>query len=190
MEAMDVPDAPTVTTSERDTSTRAPAHARPSGRRLAFFAALVAIVIAIDQTTKSLIRGWLAEGETWPAGADLIRLTHVENEGAAFGILQGAGIFLVVTGIIAMFALIAFLFWTPRQGRLHVAALALVLGGAVGNFIDRVARGSVTDFINPTHYPSFNIADSAIVVGVCTLIFLSFFADEPEDDDEPSEAAA
>jgi signal peptidase II len=61
----------------------------------------------------------------------------------------------------------------PPAQRLYVAALALILGGAVGNLIDRVAKGTVTDFIDPTRYPAFNIADSAIVCGVIAVVLLS-----------------
>ncbi|MQA00672.1 MAG: signal peptidase II [Dehalococcoidia bacterium] len=143
--------------------------------RVPFFASLVVVVIAADQLSKVLVRGWLDVGESWPAGTGLIRLTRVENPGAAFGILQDSGPFLIVTGLLAIFALVAFFVWAPPQSRLHVTALALVLGGALGNFIDRVVRGTVTDFIDPTNYPSFNLADSAIVTGVVALVVLSLF---------------
>ena len=66
-----------------------------------------------------------------------------------------------------------FLRAAPPGDRLYEAALALVLGGAIGNLIDRLFRGTVTDFIDPTHYPSFNVADSSIVVGVFALAVLS-----------------
>lgn len=132
-----------------------------------------ALVVAFDQLSKALIRDWLALGETWPAGWDAIRLAHVENSGAAFGILQGGGGFLIVTSVVAIVAVAAFLWWAPPQARLFAVALSLILGGAIGNLIDRLARGTVTDFIDPTHYPAFNLADSAIVVGVTILVVLS-----------------
>ncbi len=71
--------------------------------------------------------------------------------------------------------MIAYLWLLPPDDPLYGAALALVLGGAAGNLIDRALRGSVTDFIDPTHYPAFNLADSAIVVGVGALVVLSLF---------------
>ena len=150
--------------------------AQSRNRALARLAPLLAgavVIVAFDQVTKALIRGWLAIGETWPAGWELIRLTHVENSGAAFGILQGGGGFLIVTSVVAIVAVSAFLWWAPPQARLFSVALSLILGGAIGNLIDRVARGTVTDFVDPTHYPAFNVADSSIVIGVITLVLLS-----------------
>jgi signal peptidase II len=141
--------------------------------RLAVLLAGAGVVVALDQLTKALIRGWLAIGDGWPGGWELIRLSHYENSGAAFGILQGGGGFLTITSIIAIGAVLAFLWWAPPQARLYSIALSLILGGAIGNLIDRLARGTVTDFIDPTHYPAFNIADSSIVIGVCVLGVLS-----------------
>lgn len=156
---------------------------------------LAATVFALDQVTKALIRKWLAEGETWPAGAELIRFSHYENSGAAFGILQGAGPLFVVTTVIAIAVISFTIFRGNDYPRWFTYALALVLGGAIGNLADRLGRGSVTDFIDPTHYPAFNIADSAIVIGVGTLLILTFFErDEPdsavESTDDPVESAS
>src|SRR5690606_24833961 len=75
----------------------------------------------------------------------------------------------------------AFFVWAPPQSRWHIAALSLVLGGALGNFVDRVSRGTVTDFVDPTNYPSFNVADSAIVTGVTALVVLSLFEGDGEE---------
>ena len=141
--------------------------------RLAAMLTGAGVVVALDQFTKSLIRSWLAIGEGWPGGWELIRLTHYENSGAAFGIMQGGGGFLTITSIIVIGAVLAFLWWAPPQARLYSIALSLILGGAIGNLIDRLARGTVTDFIDPTRYPAFNVADSSIVIGVCILAGLS-----------------
>lgn len=150
---------------------------------------VVASVFALDQITKALIRNWLAEGEYWPAGAELIRISHYENSGAAFGILQGAGPLFVVTTVIAI-AIIGFtIFRRNDYHRWFIRALALILGGALGNLADRLGHGSVTDFIDPTHYPAFNIADSAIVIGVSALLILTFFErDEPDSTVVPTES--
>jgi signal peptidase II len=153
--------------------------ARVGRGRLAAFALIAALIIAADQATKEVVRRTLAVGETWPEGWELIRIAHVQNSGAAFGIFQGGGVFLVASSIIAIVAIAVFLFWAPGS-RLYTAALSLILGGAIGNLIDRVARGVVTDFIDPTHYPAFNIADSAIVVGVSTLILLTLLEERRE----------
>jgi len=134
-------------------------------------------VVAADQLTKALIRDWLVEGEAWPSTDALIAISHVENAGAAFGILQGAGSFLLGAAAVGIGAILVYMLLVPPAQRLYVAALSLILGGAVGNLIDRVAKGTVTDFIDPTHYPAFNIADSAIVCGVVAVALLSLRED-------------
>ncbi len=174
MERIDAAPAAPASESARD----------PHARQARLFAAVAIAAIVLDQATKAIIRGWLAEGETWPAGFELIRLSHVENTGAAFGILQGAGPLLVVASIVGVVVVLALLYTAPAGDRLYTAALALVLGGAVGNLIDRVLRGEVTDFIDPTHYPAFNLADSSIVIGVIALILLSFRPERPDAEAE------
>ncbi len=171
-----------VTGGPVDVENRAPAPAAAgvasrgavSRRRLAPFTAIALAVVAADQTTKAAIRAWLDVGEGWPTRDGLLQLSHVENSGAAFGILQGAGPLLLVTAVIGVVAVVAYLFVVPPGGRLYALALAFILGGATGNLIDRAARGTVTDFIDPAYYPAFNIADSAIVLGVFALAWLSF----------------
>lgn len=158
---------------------------RPGGlaaelARLRLFALIALTVVAIDQATKALVRARLEEGEGWPGGFELLRITHVENSGAAFGILQGAGPLLIAASIVGVAAVIFFLRTAPAGDRLYSAALALILGGAIGNLIDRLLRGEVTDFIDPTHYPAFNIADSAIVVGVFALVLLALRPAAPD----------
>ncbi|MBT5774121.1 MAG: signal peptidase II [Dehalococcoidia bacterium] len=151
---------------------------------------IAATIVAIDQGTKALIRNWLAEGEYWPTNAELLRISHYENSGAAFGVLQGAGPLLIVTTVIAIIVISFTIFRGNDYPRWFTLALALVLGGAIGNLVDRLTRGSVTDFIDPTHYPAFNIADSAIVVGVTTLVILTFLdRDEPNPAVVPTEAS-
>lgn len=181
-----------VTAASTDRAGRRPASAP---RRLLTLLALSLGVIVADQVTKAVIRASLHPGETWPEGWELIRIAHVHNTGAAFGILQGASTFLVVAPLIAIAAITVFLLTLPSTSRWYALALASILGGAIGNLIDRVRLGHVTDFIDPTHYPAFNIADSAIVVGVAAIAVLSFLApDEPEprseaaEDRHPSEA--
>lgn len=154
-------------------------------RRAAPWLALAALVVALDQGTKAIVRARLDLYEVWPAGWELIRFQHIQNTGAAFGILQGAGTFLVVATFIAIAGITAFLLTLPSHGRLYHVSLALILGGAVGNLIDRLRLGAVTDFIDPTHYPAFNLADSCIVSGVALLAYLSF----REGSESPPKAA-
>ena len=185
---------------DRDASTELLQHARGLTRvleRLRPILLVAGAVLVLDQVTKAAIRGWLSLGETWPSGFELIRITHVENSGAAFGILQDAGIFLLFASVVAIVLIITYLIWTPVEGWIPTMALALILGGALGNLGDRWARGSVTDFIDPTHYPAFNLADSAIVLGVGALAVLSLFepassdaTDSSSPDTEPREGGA
>ena len=156
---------------------------------IAPFAAVVLAVMAVDQGTKALIRSRLAEGETWPGSGEFLRLSHVENSGAAFGVLQGAGPFLLVITVIGVVALAAYVVVAPPERRLYLVALAMVLGGAAGNLIDRATRGTVTDFIDPARYPAFNLADSAIVVGASVIIWLTL-AGGTDGEDDATEASA
>lgn len=164
------------------TSDRPPRWSLPARRRIAGLLGIALLVFVADQVSKAAVRATLHPGETWPEGWDLIRLSHVHNTGAAFGILQGASTFLVVVPLIAIAAITAFLLVLPSHSRWYSIALASILGGAIGNLTDRIRLGYVTDFIDPTRYPSFNVADSAIVLGVIAIAVLSFF--------EPTSAAS
>lgn len=164
----------TLPTTGQDVRPAGPGPARLLLWRLRGFLTVALLVIVADQGTKALVRGHLAFDRPWPEGWTLIRLARVENTGAAFGILQGGGGFLIAATLLAV-AVIAFLLLTlPAQSRLYPVALSLILGGAIGNLIDRIRFGSVTDFIDPTHYPAFNLADSSIVIGVCVLLVLTW----------------
>lgn len=160
---------------ERAAAARAADGGTREGRRaqLQLAAGVAVAVVLADQASKALVRARLPERQSWPEGFELIRIAHVENSGAAFGILQGAGPLLIACSIAGVAAALWFLRASPAGDRAGGAAIALVLGGAIGNLIDRLFRGTVTDFIDPAHYPAFNVADSAIVVGVLALAALS-----------------
>jgi signal peptidase II len=148
---------------------------------MARWLALSVLVVAIDQWTK-----WLAESLLEPYRAvpvvPLLNMTLMYNEGAAFSFLAGAGGWQ--RWLFAAFALImtaVLMVWLLRlrsEERTMAAGLSLVAGGAVGNLIDRLATGRVVDFIDvyvaDWHWPAFNVADSAITVGVCLLLLVSF----------------
>jgi len=150
----------------------------PKGRFL--LAALA--VLALDQWTKWLIEAHLpqhASIEVWPS---FLSLTHVRNSGVAFGLFASgeawsARLVLAGLGLAALAVVAAYFLPTPGEQRRLLLALSLVLGGAVGNLLDRFASGAVTDFLDLSwgrhHWPAFNIADGAITVG---LILLSFDA--------------
>lgn len=139
-----------------------------------------AIVIALDLYTKHLIQGAFQFGDhiTITSFFDLVRY---HNEGAAFSFLAEAGgwqkVFFSVVSMVAIIV-ISYLLHKHRQEKIFCLGLALILGGAVGNLYDRLTLGYVVDFlffhIHDLYWPAFNVADSAICIGVATLLFDSF----------------
>lgn len=138
-------------------------------RDLPFFI-VAAAVFGLDQVTKGLVRNGLSVGESWPNSDWLVKITHVTNSGAAFGILQGQGAFLTVTAIVGMAAIVFYYTFPPLEHGLLRVALGLQLGGAIGNLVDRLRFGEVTDFIDFPHYAKFNVADSSIVIGLVIIV--------------------
>jgi signal peptidase II len=137
------------------------------------FLGLAGLVVVLDQITKRLAEDRLRGQRAVPVLDDVLRLTYVENRGAAFGLLQDQTTFFVFVGILVIGVIAASYRYLPRSGfRLHLA-LGLQLGGAIGNLIDRIRQGYVVDFVDfgyrSNWWPVFNIADSAIVVGVALL---------------------
>ena len=149
-------------------------------------------VYGLDQLTKALVRNGLALGESWPSETWLVKITHITNSGAAFGILQGQGVFLTVTAFVAIAAIFFYYAFPPLEHGLLRFALGLQLGGAIGNLTDRLRFGAVTDMFHFPHYPAFNVADSSIVVGLVLVVgFFVLRGDGPKPKPEPvSEAPA
>ena len=152
-------------------------------------ALLVAIlVVVVDQVTKAIVERTMTLYETIPL-LPIFSLTYVRNTGAAFGMLSGAPaglrlpLFLLVT-LVAVWALFSYLRAAPAHRRALVWALGGILGGAVGNFICRLRYGEVVDFFHlhwgAWSWPMFNVADSAISVGVVIVLLESLRGDEPE----------
>ena len=145
--------------------------------------AVAALVVVADQVTKWAIVEWVALYERIPLNS-FINLTHQRNTGAAFSLLADAGgwqrwFFIVLASVVSV--VLAVWLWRIRnQGHAILAAgLALVLGGAIGNLIDRILLGYVTDFIQVWFgswpFPSFNVADAGISVGAALLIIDALF---------------
>jgi signal peptidase II len=140
---------------------------------LVFFS-IAATVVVLDQFTKWLVRSNLDYGETWPADSDaFIRIIHVTNSGAAFGILQGATPFLIITSMLGLAAILLYYVYPPMDHGLIRVALGLQLGGAIGNLIDRLRFREVTDFIDVGSFPTFNVADASISISIAAV--LAFF---------------
>ncbi len=139
-------------------------------RRDALFFLIAASVFTLDQITKAGIRAWLDPGEVWPDRDLFLNIVNISNSGAAFGILQGQTFFLIVTSLVGVAAIALYYVFPPLDHGLLRAALALQLGGAAGNMADRIRTGEVTDFINFSFWPAFNVADASITIGVATII--------------------
>jgi signal peptidase II len=176
----------------------------PLPRRSSFvgWIALTIAVIAADQVTKWAIVEWVSLYDKVPINS-FLNLTHQRNTGAAFSFLAGAGgwqrWFFVVLATAVSGVITVWLWQVRRDGMVILSAgLALVLGGAIGNLIDRVRLGYVTDFIQVWFgnwaFPSFNVADSAITVGAACLIIDAVFLSgrskkvqaDPESGTEPA----
>ena len=137
------------------------------------------LIVALDQVTKAIVRATLPVHESVEIIPGLLNFTHVRNTGAAFGLLNTVDLpyKTLLISAVALAGLIGVAFYSmnlPRHQILARAGLALVLGGAVGNLIDRVVEGSVVDFVDvyfrSYHFWAFNVADSAITVGVTMML--------------------
>ncbi|ASA23538.1 signal peptidase II [Paenibacillus donghaensis] len=135
---------------------------------------LALIVFLIDQGTKYIIATRLELGEQIPVIGDFFLITSHRNSGAAFGILEGQQWFFIMVTIIVVVGIVWYLNKARATRRLLPTALGLVLGGAVGNFLDRILNGEVVDFLmfnfGSYTFPIFNVADSCIVIGVGLII--------------------
>ena len=139
-------------------------------------------VLVLDQWTKWLVEVHLPNHTAQPLVDGFLNLTHVRNTGVAFGLFAsdagGQSWLLTVLGVAALLAVGLYFWFAPARDRSLLVALALVVGGAIGNLIDRVSSGAVTDFIDVYvgnhHWPSFNVADSAISVGIVLMAIDSF----------------
>ena len=147
------------------------APARPRVRIDLVFFLIAASVFALDQATKAVIRATLEPNDVWPHRDWILNMINVSNSGAAFGMLQGQTVFLVVTSLVGVAAIALYYMYPPLEHGLLRIALALQLGGAAGNLLDRIRTGEVTDFINFRYWPAFNVADSCISIGVATIFW-------------------
>jgi signal peptidase II len=141
--------------------------------RYAFLIAVAAAVLAADQVVKALVTSWLGVGGPVELVGGLVRLDYTRNSGAAFGLYQGGGVLLAAIAIGVSVVIILSYRRLARSPRIVRAALGLILGGAIGNLVDRVRLGYVVDFIDLRWWPVFNLADSAIVIGITLLILHS-----------------
>ena len=128
-------------------------------------------IVIFDQITKIMVRSSFSLYESREIISGVFHLTYIENPGAAFGIMADQRLFFLVTTVAVIALLLYFMKTLEDQEPRANLFLAMVIGGAVGNFIDRVQKGSVTDFFDFIIWPVFNIADMFIVVGMLTAAF-------------------
>ena len=150
--------------------------------------ALAAAVVFLDQSTKWLIRHTLAYGDSWPSSWP-VHFVHYTNNGAAFSTLQGSGPILVVASLLGATGILIYALKSRSGDPWLLAGLSLMLGGAVGNLIDRAFNGEVVDFIHFPRFPAFNVADSCITVGALLLLFTFARGPVRRDDTEMSAEA-
>ena len=145
---------------------------KASVRTAAFARAVLvaAVVIALDQLTKHTVATGIAPGEE-KKFLPLVHLVHVRNTGVAFSIFSGGGTLVLVFTLLALALLVGYLALHPERPWLWVPT-GMLVGGAIGNLIDRIANGAVTDFIKLPHWPAFNVADMSITFGVLALLWV------------------
>jgi signal peptidase II len=152
-----------------------------------FLAVIGGGVILLDQVSKLYIHKAFRLHESKVLIDGFFSLTYIRNPGAAFGLFAEhnesfRSIFFAVVSVIAI-CLLAYFFWeTPKEETMGLVAISLLFGGAIGNMIDRFRMGEVIDFLDfyvgQSHWPAFNVADSAITVGISLLLFHVYFHKE------------
>lgn len=143
-----------------------------------YFCIILAITLLIDQLTKWLVRANMMLGESIPVINNVFHLTYIENPGAAFGMFANKTYFFVFFTIIVIGMMLYLYIKQPNKRSMLSCSLALVVSGAIGNLIDRVAKGTVTDMFDFRIWPVFNIADMAVVIGLLYLAYRLIFHGE------------
>ncbi len=134
---------------------------------------IASVIIILDQVTKSLVRANITFGASWSPWEWLMpyaRIVHWSNTGASFGMFQGFGMVFTILSLIVAAVIVYYYPRVPVEEWPLRIAMGMQLGGALGNLIDRVTRGEVTDFISVGNFAVFNIADASISVGVAVLL--------------------
>ncbi len=161
-----------------------------------FYFVVAALVLLLDRLSKWLVATRVELHDSIPVVPAFLRLTHVENPGAAFGMFSESAspwklVLLIVFSVIAL-AVVSLLLWKNSHSVSSTGAgLALILGGALGNLWDRLISGRVVDFLDfylgPYHWPAFNLADSAIVIGALLLVGEIIFVKSPAAEKSPAQ---
>jgi len=152
------------------------------------------VVVVLDQITKLLVRYNFEYGKPLKIVGDFVRLTYIENPGMAFGIQVGNQIFFTVFATLASLVIFIYIVRARNDKFSTRFALSLILGGAIGNLIDRFLYAKVVDFIDigigNTRWPIFNVADSSVTIGMIILVSLVLFDKSPKNEEENEEVTA
>ena len=155
------------------------AHQGQSRAELVALGLTTAAVVVLDQVTKVLVVASIDLGGRVQLVGDLLILWHVRNTGAAFSLFEGGQLFVLLVTVLALVMLFYFQRAFRGRGPLLHAVLGLVLGGTLGNLIDRLRQGYVTDFVSmgvgDLRWPTYNVADASLVIGILALVgYLTF----------------
>ena len=141
---------------------------------------IIAAIIAVDYILKVHIRETMYVGQSNPVIEGIFSITYVQNRGAAFSIFEGKEVLLMIFPAIAVMIAVWYMERHKNEHWTFLAAMEMIIAGGLGNLIDRIARGFVTDMFDFHFWPVFNIADIAIVVGCGFLILFMFMFDESD----------
>lgn len=153
---------------------------------------LVPVIVGLDQWTKTLVRKALPVGESIaPINflGDFFRILHWKNTGAAFGIFQNANLILMILSSLIVVVLAVYYISMKENNTLIRIGLAMAMGGALGNLIDRVTQGYVTDFMSFGRFPIFNLGDSAVTVGVGLMVLALLLESRQKNPSDQTETA-
>jgi signal peptidase II len=140
---------------------------------------IAALVFVVDRGVKVLVEGSMRLGESIPLIPGFLNLTYIKNDGGAFGILGGSRLVLLIGSAVAI-GVVLWILLSGSSSRLTSLGCGLILGGAAGNLVDRLATGEVTDYVHFSFWYIFNAADAAIVVGVAILLLSTLRSPEKD----------
>ena len=142
------------------------------GKKNLFIFSIALIIVFLDQITKFLVRQNFKLNESIPVIKNALHLTYVTNTGSAFGLFKGINLFFILLSIFVVIMIFHYLRKIAESEKLLQFSVGLLLGGAIGNLIDRILYGAVTDFLDFRIWPVFNVADSAVTIGIILLMVL------------------
>ena len=148
-----------------------------------FLVSIASVIVVIDQWTKHLVRTLIPFGASWspwPWLEPYARIVHWQNTGAAFGMFQRYGLVFTILAFVVSIGILYYYPQVPRKEWLIRLALAMMLGGAVGNLVDRLTIGTVTDFLSVGTFAVFNVADACISVGTALLILAVWISERKQ----------